>query len=174
MKNKQAETEMVEAKTNEKYISNDYKMSWSVFRKPYWLPKKVYDDGAKTYIVLEEQVLHTKMPALFDMRKNIINYRVQKNILIVDQLITKMTLKIGSEKVTIKKKKVSKSKAEKILNETETEKSVQETPEVESAKTKVLVQPINPISRENEERPKSKAEEELLPGSEEAIEKARK
>lgn len=174
MKNKQAETEMVEAKTNEKYISNDYKMSWSVFRKPYWLPKKVYDDGAKTYIVLEEQVLHTKMPALFDMRKNIINYRVQKNILIVDQLITKMTLKIGSEKVTIKKKKVSKSKAEKILNETETEKSVQETPEVESAKTKVLVQSINPISRENEERPKSKAEEELLPGSEEAIEKARK
>lgn len=114
------------------------------------------------------------MPALFDERKNLINYRVKNNVLIVDQLITKMTLKIGSEKVVIRKKKVSKAKAKKILSETEKENPKTSEIEVESAKTKVLVQPINPISRENEVRPTEEVpEDELLPGTEEAMEKAR-
>lgn len=170
MQKRQEETDLLE--TDSKFISRDYKMSYR--KEPYWLPTKVYDDGAKTYIVLNEQVLRTQMPALFDGRKNIINYRVKNNVLIVDQLITKMTLKIGSEKVVIRKKKVSKAKAKKILSETEKENPETGEIEVESAKAKVLVQPINPISRENEVRPpKETPENELLPGAEEALEKAR-
>lgn len=87
------------------FLSFDYKMKYSPFRKPIWLPTRVYDDGRKTYIELNERVLNMELPALFDQKKNIINYRVRKNILIIDSLITKVTLKLNKSKVVIEKKK---------------------------------------------------------------------
>ena len=96
-------TEMKE--TYHEFLSFDYKMRYPIIRKPSWLPKQVYDDGSKTYIVLNEEALRTELPALFNKRNELINYRVQKNILIVDQLITKATLRLGTVKVTIEKKK---------------------------------------------------------------------
>ncbi|MGI5066907.1 TrbG/VirB9 family P-type conjugative transfer protein [Treponema putidum] len=87
------------------FLSFDYKMKYSPFKKPIWLPTRVYDDGRKTYIELNEKVLNMELPALFDQKNNIINYRVRKNILIIDSLITKVTLKLNKSKVIIEKKK---------------------------------------------------------------------
>lgn len=87
-----------------KYLSFDYKMSYSIFRKPLWLPKRVYDDGRRTYIQMDETVLHTQSPVLFSHKNERINYRVDKNLIIIDELIEKVTLRRGKEKVTIRKK----------------------------------------------------------------------
>ncbi len=89
---------------NPEFLSFDYKMSYSIFKKPLWLPKRVYDDGRKTYIQMDEKVLHTQSPVLFKHRNERINYRVEKNLIVIDELIEKVTLRRGKEKVTIKKK----------------------------------------------------------------------
>lgn len=86
------------------YLSFDYKMSYSVFKKPYWLPTRVYDDGKKTYIAMNETVLHMTTPVLFNHRNERINYSVNKNLIVINELIEKVTLRIGRQKVTIKKK----------------------------------------------------------------------
>ena len=78
---------------------------YSIFRKPVWLPKRVYDDGRKTYIELDEKMLHTEAPVIFNHRNERINYRVKKNLVIIDELIEKITVRRGKEKVTITKKK---------------------------------------------------------------------
>ena len=91
------------------FLSFDYKIKYSPFKKPAFIPIRIYDDGAKTYIEVDEQVLHGQLPALFAEDKNIINYRVKGTLFIVDQLITKATLRLNKEKVIIEKLK-SKSK----------------------------------------------------------------
>jgi len=87
-----------------RYLSFDYKMHYSMFKKPYWLPYRIYDDGAKTYINMNETVLHMTTPVLFDNYKNRINYSVTKNLIVIPELIEKVTLRIGRQKVVIKKK----------------------------------------------------------------------
>jgi type IV secretion system protein VirB9 len=87
------------------FLSFDYKMTYSLFKKPLWLPRRVYDDGRKTYIELDEKMLHAESPALFNHKNERINYRVQKNLVIIDELIEKVTLRRGKEKVTIVKKR---------------------------------------------------------------------
>jgi type IV secretion system protein VirB9 len=86
------------------FLSFDYKMTYSLFRKPVWLPKRAYDDGRKTYIELDERTLHMESPVLFDGKSRRVNYRVWKNLIIIDELIEKVTLKRGREKVTVVKK----------------------------------------------------------------------
>jgi type IV secretion system protein VirB9 len=85
-------------------LSFDYKMAYSIFKKPAWLPWRVYDDGSRTYIQLDERVLHTESPVLFNHRNERINYRVNENLIIIDELIQKVTLRLGRERVTITKK----------------------------------------------------------------------
>lgn len=94
-----------------RFLSFDYKMSYSIFRKPLWLPRRVYDDGRRTYIQMDEKVLHTQSPVLFNHRNERINYRVEKNLIVIDELIEKVTLRRGKEKVTVKKKNYVESKA---------------------------------------------------------------
>jgi type IV secretion system protein VirB9 len=86
-------------------LSFDYRMTYSIFKKPVWLPTRVYDDGRKTYIELDERMLNMESPVLFNHRNERINYRVQKNLMVIDELIEKVTLRRGSEKVTIYKKR---------------------------------------------------------------------
>lgn len=100
------------------FLSFDYKMTYSVFKKPYWLPQRVYDDGKRTYIVMDETVLHMTSPVLFNKRNERINYSVNKNLIIVNELIEKITLRVGKEKVTIKKKSY-KEPDELVVEETE-------------------------------------------------------
>ena len=89
-------------------------MSYSVFKKPYWLPTRVYDDGKKTYIVMDETVLHMTSPVLFNKRNERINYSVNKNLIVINELIEKVTLRVGKEKVTIKKKYYKEPKEVKV------------------------------------------------------------
>jgi len=86
------------------FLSFDYKMTYSIFKKPYWLPQRVYDDGKKTYIVMDETVLHMTSPVLFNEKDERINYSVNRNLIVINELIEKVTLRVGKEKVTIKKK----------------------------------------------------------------------
>lgn len=85
-------------------LSFDYRMTYSMFRKPLWLPRRVYDDGARTYIQLDERMLHAESPVMFNHRNERINYRVNKNLIVIDGLIEKITLRRGREKVTVTKK----------------------------------------------------------------------
>jgi type IV secretion system protein VirB9 len=90
---------------NPEFLSFDYKMSYSLFKKPAWIPRRIYDDGRKTYIELDERMLHTESPVIFNGRNERINYRVKKNLVIIDGLIGKITLRRGKEKITVTKKK---------------------------------------------------------------------
>jgi type IV secretion system protein VirB9 len=87
------------------FLSFDYKMTYSIFKKPLWLPRRIYDDGRKTYIELDERMLNMESPVLFNKKNERINYRVQQNLIIIDELIEKVTLRRGKEKITIVKKK---------------------------------------------------------------------
>lgn len=112
-------------------LSFDYKMSYSIFRKPLWLPRRVYDDGRRTYIQMDEKVLHTQSPVLFNHRNERINYRVEKNLIVIDELIEKVTLRRGKEKVTVKKKNYVEPKAAEE-SEKEAMEAREETKKLES------------------------------------------
>jgi len=88
-----------------RYLSFDYKLVFNIFRKPNWIPARVYDDGKKTYIVFDEQTLQMELPGIFENKADIVNYRVKGNLVIIDKLIEKITVKYKKEKITIQKKK---------------------------------------------------------------------
>lgn len=90
--------------TNVEYCSFDYKIRHPL-KRPVWCPELVYDDGKFTYIVLDKTVLHTSMPTVFIDSRELVNTQVNKNIIIINQLIEKVTLRLGKEKVTVYKKK---------------------------------------------------------------------
>lgn len=90
--------------TNPEYLSFDYKMKYG-FKKPEFLPQRVYDDGNRTYIVVNDIVLHKQLPLVFNEKNEIVNYTVQKNVFIIPRLINKVTLRLGKQKVIIEKKK---------------------------------------------------------------------
>lgn len=98
------------AVANPEFLSFDYKIKYG-FKKPEFLPRRVYDDGQKTYIVVDDIVLHKQLPILFNEKNEIANYSVHKNIFIVPRLTNKMTLRLGKQKVVIEKKKSHEKKA---------------------------------------------------------------
>lgn len=93
-----------ELTVSEDTISSDYQMILNEKKRPVWTPTAVFDDGKKTFIVLDRKSLQIEYPALFNEAKEIINYRTVKNVLIIDQLVSKATLRLGSQAVTIQKK----------------------------------------------------------------------
>jgi type IV secretion system protein VirB9 len=101
------------------FLSFDYRMTYRALKKPAWIPKRIYDDGRKTYIELSEQMLAMESPVLFNKRNERINYRVHKNLMVIDELIEKVTLKRGKEKITIVKKKYKKTKQKKQKEDAE-------------------------------------------------------
>lgn len=90
-------------------VSWNYKISIPIFqRKIDWAPKRVYDDGSHTYILLPEIVLQKEFPAVWEGSNEITNYEHHPeihNIIIINKLVEKLTLRIGGQKVTIKKLK---------------------------------------------------------------------
>jgi type IV secretion system protein VirB9 len=88
-----------------KNLSFNYKITYGIFRRPTWLPTLAYDDGRKTYVNFPPQVLTMELPAVFEGRADIVNYRVHQNVMIIDKLIEKITIKLGDKIVTIEKKK---------------------------------------------------------------------
>ena len=88
-----------------RFLSFDYKLSFNVFKRPRWLPSRVYDDGKKTYITFDEQTLQMELPGIFENKSDVVNYRVQGNIVVIDKLIEKVTVKYKNERISIEKKK---------------------------------------------------------------------
>ena len=88
-----------------RFLSFNYRVVYGLFNKPKWLPELVYDDGKKTYIAFPEGVLQGELPAVFENRSDIVNYRVARNIVIIDKLIEAVTVKMGKTEISIEKKK---------------------------------------------------------------------
>jgi type IV secretion system protein TrbG len=88
-----------------RHLSFNYRVKYSFFNKPVWLPNLVFDDGSKTLIQFPDIVLQRELPAVFENRKNILNYRVTGNLIVIDKLIEEITIKIGRTEVTVIKKR---------------------------------------------------------------------
>jgi len=88
-----------------RFLSLDYRITYSFFSKPYWLPELVFDDGMKTYISFPSQVLQREMPVVFENRRDVVNYRVIDNLIVIDKLVETITVRIGRTQITITKKR---------------------------------------------------------------------
>lgn len=93
-----------------RFLSFNYRIAYSLFRKPYWLPELVFDDGSKTYITFPESVLSRELPTVFENRRDFLNYRVNGNLIIIDKLVENLTVKIEDTLITISKKRSSYGK----------------------------------------------------------------
>jgi len=91
------------------FLSYNYKIvsGWflSGWFKPEWQPTEAWDDGHKTYVRLPRGVLQREYPVIFEKANYIVNYRVNENIIIMDKLITNVTLKLDGKRVRIIKRK---------------------------------------------------------------------
>lgn len=74
-------------------------------KKPYWYPVMVFDDGQMTYIILDKTCVNMQVPAVYTNDKDITNFSTDGNIITIPHLITKVTLKLGKDSVTITKDK---------------------------------------------------------------------
>jgi type IV secretion system protein VirB9 len=67
-----------------------------------WKPVAVYDDGHKTYLQMPQEMKNYEAPALFviedDSAPLLVNYRVKKQIYIVDRLFNTAQLLVGTDK----------------------------------------------------------------------------
>ena len=89
------------------HLSYNYKIKsgWALsgWFKPEWRPVEAWDDGHKTYIRLPRGVLQREYPTVFEKSNYIVNYRVNENIMILDKLITSVTLRLDGKRVRITK-----------------------------------------------------------------------
>jgi type IV secretion system protein TrbG len=67
--------------------------------KPAWMPRRVFDDGHKTYIEFPESMQDIEAPILWGLSKakeqETLNYRRYKNFYIIDHLIDLAELNLG-------------------------------------------------------------------------------
>jgi type IV secretion system protein VirB9 len=71
-------------------------------KKPAWTPKKVHDDGVRTFIQFND--LSKEAPVLFILdgkQKKPANYRIQGNSFVVDGVFKKIVLMYGKKTVVI-------------------------------------------------------------------------
>jgi len=70
-----------------------------------WKPAQVFDDGAKTYVLMPAGIAQSELPPLFllgDKNKaELVNYRVSGRYLIVDRLFAVAELRLGTRKQQI-------------------------------------------------------------------------
>jgi type IV secretion system protein VirB9 len=69
--------------------------------RPTWMPRRVFDDGHKTYIEFPESMQDSEAPILYGLSKakeqEIVNYRSYRNFLIIDHLIDLAELTVGGK-----------------------------------------------------------------------------
>jgi hypothetical protein len=91
------------------YLSYNYTIisGWIIsgWFKPDWSPTEAWDDGHKTYIRLPRGVLQREYPTVFEKSNYIVNYRVSENVMILDKLISEITLRLNGKRVRIIKNK---------------------------------------------------------------------
>ena len=89
-------------------LSFDYEVVIPLLQKKVlWIPETIYDDGSHTYIKLPDIVLQNELPTVYEEDSSLINYQVHPtnhSLIVLDKLISKATLKLGNEKITIRKK----------------------------------------------------------------------
>lgn len=67
---------------------------------PPWKPRVVFDDGAKTYIRFDPNVLHGEAPVLYVIQHDepqLVNYRVKGDLYIVDRIFQVAELRLGQD-----------------------------------------------------------------------------
>ncbi len=68
---------------------------------PPWRPVNAYDDGRKVYIEFSPGIVQGEMPPLFaigqDGKPELVNYRVYRNVVIVDRLFAAAELRLGAD-----------------------------------------------------------------------------
>lgn len=81
-----------------------------------WKPKRVFNDGKKSYIQMPQMMRFKEAPALMVVTKSgnkIVNYRLKNNTFVVDYLFDAAILILGvgstQEKITIEKANASKN-----------------------------------------------------------------
>jgi len=89
------------------FVSYNYKIisGWwlSGWFRPEWTPTEAWDDGHKTYIRLPRGVLQMEYPTVFEGSTYIVNYRINENVMILDKLIKRATLRLNGKRVSVVK-----------------------------------------------------------------------
>jgi len=69
--------------------------------RPSWMPRRVFDDGHKTYIEFPESMQDTEAPVLYGLSRSkdqeVLNYRRYQNFYIIDHLIDMAELTVGTK-----------------------------------------------------------------------------
>jgi type IV secretion system protein VirB9 len=71
-----------------------------------WKPAQVFDDGAKVYLKMPEDIATGDAPALFvieDGKPLLVNYRVKDRLYIVDRLFAKAQLRVGDKQIDVER-----------------------------------------------------------------------
>ena len=79
------------------------RFTYDIDGKDYdWKPIRVFDDGQKTFIQMPKGLRVTEAPVLFllddDSEPMIVNYRVKGDLYILDRLIEKAELRVGTSR----------------------------------------------------------------------------
>jgi len=94
---------VIEPDVNISTLNFNYAVSHSGWYAPSWLPARVFDDGAHTYIQFPVSISSRDMPALFIInggRQELVNYRSKPPYFVVDKIFQKAML-ISGQCVTI-------------------------------------------------------------------------
>lgn len=107
-KQKERNLKAQETKVNINELNYDY--SWKK-EKEIWSPLQVFDDGERTFILLDERVKATQLPTLFIKDEQtgeaaIVRHRYnpETRFYIVDRLFQQAILKYGEKEIVIKRK----------------------------------------------------------------------
>src|SRR5262249_32719691 len=76
-----------------------YELTSAHATPPTWLPRQVLDDGKKTYLLYPEVTLFESVPLVRLISPNgpqLVNARQYLNIVILDQLIARAELRVGT------------------------------------------------------------------------------
>jgi type IV secretion system protein VirB9 len=71
-----------------------------------WKPAQVFDDGAKVYLKMPEDLATTDAPALFvieDGKPLLVNYRIKDRLYVVDRLFANAQLRVGDKHVDVER-----------------------------------------------------------------------
>ncbi|GAF89999.1 unnamed protein product, partial [marine sediment metagenome] len=71
-----------------------------------WKPAQVFDDGAKVYLKMPEDLATTEAPALFvieDGKPLLVNYRIKDRLYVVDRLFANAQLRVGDKRVDVER-----------------------------------------------------------------------
>ncbi|HEX7934838.1 MAG TPA: P-type conjugative transfer protein TrbG [Paraburkholderia sp.] len=71
-----------------------------------WKPSQVFDDGAKVYLKMPEDIATGDAPALFVIEEGkplLVNYRIKDRLYIVDRLFAKAQLRVGDKQIDVER-----------------------------------------------------------------------